>query len=434
MPIEIRQWSSLADAARTTLLARPALAGGQRIRSDVRAILAEVRRNGDGALREFGRKFDKVELRGFEVSRAEKQAAQTCMPDVAVAAIDTAIANVTRFHEAQRPLPIDIDTMPGVRCERVSRPIDSVGLYVPAGTAPLPSAAIMLAVPARIAGCPTRVLCTPPRPDGFADPAVVVAATRAGIERIFKIGGAHAIAAMAYGTKTVPKVSKICGPGNAWVTCAKSLVASDPAGAAIDMPAGPSEVMVIADASAKAAFVAADLLSQAEHGADSQVLLLTTCESLAKAVQSELDVQLASLARRDITARALEHARLVVVDSLETAVAISNDYAPEHLVLQCRNARDLLPHVRNAGSVFLGEWTPEAVGDYCSGTNHVLPTYGYARNYGGLGVDHFLRHMTVQELSREGLARLAPTVVTLAGLEGLDAHAAAVRVRLEHTP
>ncbi len=434
MAIEIQRWTSLSETARAKVLARPALAGGQRIQSEVRAILSEVRRNGDQALRDFGRKFDQVELRGFEVSRAEKQAAQTAMPDAAVAAIDTAIANVTRFHEAQLPLPVDIDTMPGVRCERVTRPIDSVGLYVPAGTAPLPSAAIMLAVPARIAGCPTRVLCTPPRPDGYADPAVVVAATRAGIERVFKLGGAQAIAAMAYGTQTVPKVAKICGPGNAWVTCAKSLVASDPAGATIDMPAGPSEVLVIADESANAAFVAADLLSQAEHGADSQVLLFSTSESLAAAVQAELDLQLVALPRRDIAALALEHSRLIVVDSLATAVAISNDYAPEHLILQCVNARDLLPEVRNAGSVFLGPWTPEAAGDYCSGTNHVLPTYGYARSYGGLGVDHFQRHMTVQELSREGLARLAPTVMTLAGLEGLDAHAAAVRVRLAHAP
>ncbi len=401
------------------------------LRAGVCAILADVRRNGDQALRELGNRFDRVDLPVLEVSRAEKQAAQAYLPDVAVAAIDTAIANVTRFHEAQVPAPVQVDTMPGVRCERLARPIDSVGLYVPAGTAPLPSAAIMLAVPAKIAGCPTRILCTPPRPDGFADPAVVVAATRAGIERIFKVGGAQAIAAMAYGTKTVPKVAKIFGPGNAWVTCAKSLVAGDPDGAAIDMPAGPSEVLVIADETASPAFVAADLLSQAEHGTDSQVLLLTTSEAFARAVKSQIEVQLACLSRREVASQALVHSRLIVVDTLAAAVAICNDYAPEHLILQCAGARMLLAEIRNAGSVFLGPWTPEAAGDYCSGTNHVLPTYGYARNHGGLGVEHFLRQMTVQELSKEGLVRLGPTVMTLAGLEGLDAHAAAVRVRLE---
>lgn len=431
MLIEVRQWTSLGAAERTALLARPALGDPARIDEDVRAIVREVRSNGDRALTELGRKFDRVELSDFEVSRAEKQAAEERVPEAAVAAIDMAIANVRRFHEAQLPQALCLETMPGVRCERVSRPIDSVGLYVPAGSAPLPSAAIMLAVPAEIAGCPTRVLCTPPRPDGSADAAVVVAASRAGVERIFKIGGAQAIAAMAYGTQSVPKVAKICGPGNAWVTCAKSQVAGDPGGAAIDMPAGPSEVMVIADASANPVFIAADLLSQAEHGADSQVLLLCTNEALARAVQEELQAQLALLPRREVATQALEHSRLIVVDSLASALAICNDYAPEHLILQCENARDLVSRVRNAGSVFVGPWTPEAVGDYCSGTNHVLPTYGYARSYGGLGVEHFLRHMTVQELSSDGLRCLAPTVMALAGMEGLEAHAAAVRVRLE---
>jgi histidinol dehydrogenase len=434
MVIELQQWTSLGAAARASVLARPALAGYERIDEDVRAIIAEVRKNGDRALADLGRKFDTVELQRFEVSRAEKQAAEKFLSDAAGAAIDVAIANVRRFHEAQLPQPLSIETMPGVRCERLSRPIDSVGLYVPAGSAPLPSAAIMLAVPADVAGCPTRVLCTPPRPDGSADPAVVVAASRAGVEQIFKIGGAQAIAAMAYGTESVPKVAKICGPGNAWVTCAKSQVASDPGGVAIDMPAGPSEVMVIADASADPVFVAADLLSQAEHGADSQVLLLCTSDAFARAVENEIAAQLAVLPRRDVASLALENCRLIVVGSLASALAVCNAYAPEHLILQCRNARDMVPEVRNAGSVFVGPWTPEAAGDYCSGTNHVLPTYGYARNYSGLGVEHFLRYMSVQELSRDGLGRLGPTVMTLAGLEGLEAHAAAVRVRLEQQP
>jgi len=323
-----------------------------------------------------------------------------------------------------------VETMPGVRCERVSRPIDAVGLYVPAGTAPLPSAAVMLAVPAVIAGCGTKIVCTPPRPDGRADPAVVVAAVRAGVTDIFKIGGAQAVAAMAYGTASVPKVGKIFGPGNAWVTCAKSVVSADPDGAAIDMPAGPSEVLVIADDSASAEFVASDLLSQAEHGVDSQVVLVTTSAALADAVEAQVDEQLRSLSRADIARGSLQHARLVIVDDLETAVAVSNRYAPEHLILQCRDARALLPAITNAGSVFVGEWTPESVGDYCSGTNHVLPTYGYARSYSGLSLDQFMRGMTVQELTRDGLAGLSGAVVTLAGLEGLDAHAAAVTRRL----
>ena len=356
------------------------------------------------------------------------------LPAGAVDAIDLAIANVRRFHEAQRPEPVAVETMPGVLCERVSHPIDAVGLYVPAGTAPLPSAAIMLAVPAAIASCPVRILCTPPRPDGSADPAVLAAATRAGVTDIYKVGGAQAVAAMAYGTESIPKVDKIFGPGNAWVTCAKTLVSSDPDGAAIDMPAGPSEVLVIADADASAEFVASDLLAQAEHGMDSQVLLLSTSAELATAVEQEIDAQLATLSRADIARGALANSRIIIVDGLDEAVAVSNQYAPEHLILQVANPRPLLPSVRNAGSIFVGRWTPESVGDYCSGTNHVLPTYGFATTYSGLGVDQFMRHMTIQELTREGLENLGGAVVTLAGLEGLDAHAAAVSRRLETSP
>jgi histidinol dehydrogenase len=288
----------------------------------------------------------------------------------------------------------------------------------------------MLAVPAQIAGCPTRILCTPPRPDGTADPAVLVAATRAGVREIYKVGGAQAIAAMAYGTESVPRVRKIFGPGNAWVRCAKTLVSTDTDGAAIDMPAGPSEVMVIADAEASPEFVASDLLSQAEHGVDSQVVLLTTSDELAAQVVAELDEQLAELSRREIAAGALAHSRIVVVDDLDTAIEIGNSYAPEHLILQVVEARRLVARVSNAGSVFVGPWTPESAGDYCSGTNHVLPTYGYARAWSGLGVEQFVRQMTVQELSREGLENLGDAIVSLAGLEGLDAHAAAVTRRL----
>ncbi len=430
MTIELRTWSRLGDAQRSALLQRPAVADDAAIREAAAEIIAEVRERGDSALRDLTEKYDRARVDDFRVTADEIAAATAQLTQGQVDAIDLAIRNVRRFHEQQRPAPLLVETMPGVVCERVSHALDAVGLYVPAGTAPLPSAAIMLAVPAMIAGCPTQILCTPPRPDGSADPAVLVAATRAGVEDIYKIGGAQAIAAMAYGTESVPKVCKVFGPGNAWVTSAKALVSGDPAGAAIDMPAGPSEVLVIADSSASAEFVASDLLSQAEHGVDSQVVLVTTSKELAAEVVAQLDQQLAELSRAKIAAESLKHARVFIVPDLETAVSVSNRYAPEHLILQVENPRELLPELRNAGSVFVGPWTPESVGDYCSGTNHVLPTYGFARTYSGLGLDQFMRQMTVQELSREGLASLGDAVVTLAGLEGLDAHAEAVRRRL----
>ncbi len=426
----LAHWTDLDEAGRDALLRRPAVEGDADMRSAVRDILARVKQQGDAAVLDYTERFDGVRLEALSVSAAEFKAAEAALTADQVDAIDTAIDNVRRFHEAQLPKPVSIVTAPGILCERVSHPLDAVGLYVPAGTAPLPSAAVMLAVPAAIAGCPVRILCTPPRRDGSADPAVLVAAARAGVRDVFKIGGAQAVAAMAFGTETVPGVNKIFGPGNAWVTCAKTEVSSDPDGAAIDMPAGPSEVLVIADASADPGFVASDLLSQAEHGTDSQVLLVTDSRELADRVAAEIETQLARLSRREIAAESLRHARLIVVDSLSTAVDVSNRYAPEHLILQCADARALLGQLRNAGSVFVGPWTPESVGDYCSGTNHVLPTYGYARNYSGLGVDQFMRQMTIQELSRDGLERIGATVTTLAGLEGLDAHAAAVTIRL----
>jgi histidinol dehydrogenase len=423
-------WNELSDAERSELLQRPAVADDAGIRGGTEEIIQEVREGGDAALRRLTSQFDRADIDDFRVSREELADAGRQLGAEDLDAIELAIANVRRFHEAQRPDPIRVETMDGVVCERISHPLDAVGLYVPAGTAPLPSAAVMLAVPAAIAGCPVRIMCTPPRADGTADPAVLMAASLAGVRDIFKVGGAQAIAAMAYGTESIPKVGKVFGPGNAWVTCAKSLVSADPAGAAIDMPAGPSEVLVIADDSASAEFVAADLLSQAEHGVDSQVVLLTTSAELARQVAVEVENQLALLSRADIARQALEHSRIIVVDGMDTAIAVSNGYAPEHLIIQADNARSLLPEVRNAGSVFVGPWTPESVGDYCSGTNHVLPTYGFARNYSGLGLDQFMRQMTVQELTREGLANLGNAVVRLADLEGLDAHAAAVTRRL----
>jgi len=426
----ITTWADLAPDEQQALLERPAVRDDAAIRGQAADILAAVRTGGDAAVTDFTRRFDRVELTDFRVTQAELEGAAAALPAGAIRAIDIAIANVRAFHEPQRPTDIDVVTVPGIRCQRISQPLDAVGLYVPAGTAPLPSAAVMLAVPAAIAGCPRRILCTPPRPDGSADPAVLTASSRAGVTEIYKVGGAQAIAAMAYGTTTIPRVNKIFGPGNAWVTAAKSLVAMDPAGAAIDMPAGPSEVLVIADSDANPDYVASDLLSQAEHGRDSQVLLVATSEAVAAATIDAIGDQIRRLPRRDIAAGSLEHSRFIVVPDLESAVSISNRYAPEHLILHVAAPRALLPSLRNAGSVFLGPWSPESVGDYCSGTNHVLPTYGAARAYSGLSVDQFLRHMTVQELTREGLAAIAPSVIELATLEGLDAHAEAVRLRI----
>jgi histidinol dehydrogenase len=406
MAVKSKFWSDLSGAERSALLQRPAIADDAAIRKGAADIIAQVRKYGDAALRELTEKYDRAIVREFRVSAEEIAAATRQLSAGQLDAIDLAIKNVRCFHEQQRPIPIVVETMRGVSCERVSHAIEAVGLYVPAGTAPLPSAAIMLAVPATIAGCQTKILCTPPRPDGTADPAVLAAATRAGVTDIYTIGGAQAIAAMAYGTESVPKVYKIFGPGNAWVTSAKAQVSGDPAGAAMDMPAGPSEVLVIADEHASAEFVASDLLSQAEHGVDSQVVLVTTSESLAAEVAVQLDAQLTGLSREPVVAE------------------------PEHLILQLENAREILPLLRNAGSIFVGPWTPESVGDYCSGTNHVLPTYGFAQTYSGLGVEQFMRQMTIQEVSSEGLRNLGDAVISLAGLEGLDAHAAAVRRRL----
>jgi histidinol dehydrogenase len=428
--IPILSWSSLSAEERRQALRRPMQQDTAALQERVREIVREVRERGDAALREFTRRFDGVALQSIEVSAAEFAAAGTPLTAEQRQAIDRAIANVRRFHEAQIGAPLRVETAPGVVCEGQFRAIEAVGLYVPAGVAPLPSAAIMLAVPARIAGCPTRIICTPPRRDGTADPAVLTIANLCGVRRVFKLGGAQAIAAMAYGTTSVPKVDKIFGPGNAWVTAAKLQVANDPEGAALDLPAGPSEVLVIADPAARAEFVAADLLAQAEHSADAQVVLITTSSAFAEATVAEVEAQMRKLGRIDTLRQSIEHARLFVVDTLDTALEISNAYAPEHLILQVANARDWLPKVRNAGSVFLGAWTPETMGDYCSGANHVLPTHGFAKAYSGLSLHDFLKRMTVQELTSDGLRELGPTAITLAALEGLDAHANAVRVRL----
>lgn len=432
MQLSILNWLSLSADEQRASLRRPTQSAAAELHERVRAIIAEVRANGDAALFQYTQRFDGASLQSLEVAPEEFLVAGRSLNAKQMKALHRAIDNVSRFHVAQLSDPIRIETSPGVICEQQFRPIDAVGLYVPAGVAPLPSAAIMLAVPARIAGCTTRIICTPPRKDGTADPAVLTVARLCGVERVFKVGGAQAIAAMAYGTQSVPKVDKIFGPGSAWVTAAKLLVANDPDGAALDLPAGPSEVLVIADDSARAEFVAADLLAQAEHSVDAQVILVTTSATLAQSVLKELEAQTQRLSRASTLLESISHSRIFVVDSIEAAFEVSNAYAPEHLIVQIENARSWLPKVRNAGSVFLGRWTPETMGDYCSGTNHVLPTYGFARAYSGLSMTDFLKRMTIQELTADGLRDLGPTAITIAELEGLDAHANAVQVRLAH--
>jgi histidinol dehydrogenase len=428
--LALLDWTELDDGQRAAALERPAQREAARLIDGATRIVEDVRARGDDALREHTLQLDRVRLESFAVSTEEFHSAEAALTAEQIAALHRAIDTVTRFHELQVPGPLRLETAPGVNCERLIVPIEAVGLYVPAGTAPLPSTAIMLAVPARIAGCRVRVLCTPPRPDGTADPAVLVVARLCGIGQVFKLGGAQAVAAMAYGTASVPKVDKIFGPGNAWVTAAKQIVAGDARGAALDMPAGPSEVLVIADHSARPEFVAADLLAQAEHSEDAQVLLVTTSRELAKASIAEVGRQMAGLPRRAITERSIAESRVLLVPDLETALEVSNRYAPEHLILQVESPRAWLGRVRNAGSVFLGAWTPETMGDYCSGTNHVLPTYGHARAYSGLGVADFVKRITVQEVTPTGLADLGRTARTLAELESLEAHANAVSVRL----
>lgn len=423
-------WSQLDATAQAQALQRPVQAVAARTRESVAALIAAVRDDGDAALREISLRFDGVAPASFEVSDEEFAAAERAVPAELRQAMIDAAERIRVFHKAGMSAGYAVETAPGVRCERMVRPIGRVGLYVPAGSAPLPSTALMLGVPAQLAGCREVVLCTPPRRDGSADPAVLVAARLTGVHRVFKLGGAQAIAAMAYGTASVPACDKLYGPGNSYVTEAKQQVAQDGA-AAIDMPAGPSEVLVIADAGANPAFVAADLLSQAEHGPDSQVLLLTDDAALLAQVEAQVQAQLARLSRADIAAQALQSSRLILVDALVQAFQISNRYAPEHLILALREPRDWLAQVEAAGSVFLGDYTPEALGDYCSGTNHVLPTAGAARAYSGVSVASFQNMISVQSASAQGIAAIGNCARVLARAEGLDAHENAVALRME---
>lgn len=428
--MRIFNWNRLDPAARRAALARPGHEERSGVAQVARDVIAEIRAGGDAALARLTQRFDGVSPANLRVTPAEFDNARSALSGQQIAALERAISNVQRFHQAQAPKPLLFETEPGVRCEQIIRPIQAVGLYVPGGTAPLPSAVIMLAVPARLAGCRDRILCTPPGKDGCVHPAVLVAASLCGISRVFKAGGAQAIAALAFGTESIPAVDKIFGPGNAWVTAAKTLVAADPEGPACDLPAGPSEVLIVADETARPELVAADLLAQAEHDALAQAILVTHSRELAERVRGEIAQQRAGLSREAILEQSLRGCRAIVVADLDTAIEVVNDYAPEHLMLEVRNPRRWLHEIQNAGSVFLGSWSPETLGDYCSGPNHVLPTDGHARTLSGLSVRDFVKTIAVQEVSTDGLRALAPTAMALAELEGLDAHASAVRRRL----
>ncbi|MFT6925550.1 MAG: histidinol dehydrogenase [Psychromonas sp.] len=420
-------WLDLSDEQQTALLARPAMADSAGLKTTVSEIISDVRIKGDGALLDYTKRFDKLDGENFTISEAQIKQASARLGDDIKTAIRTAYNQVVKFHQAQVQDVIRVETMPGVVCEMHTQAIESVGLYIPGGSAPLPSTVIMTAAPAQIAGCSRLVLCSPPP---LAD-EILYAASLCGVDEIYTVGGAQAIAALAYGTETIAAVDKIFGPGNAFVTEAKRQVSNDFAGAAIDMPAGPSEVLVIADENADPAFIAADLLSQAEHGHDSQSILVTPSIAIAEQTAIEINQQLAVLERRDIASKAIANSVSIICENLDQAAQISNRYAPEHLIVQTNSPRSLQPKLKNAGSIFLGAWTPESVGDYASGTNHVLPTYGYTRTYSSLGLADFVKRYTVQELTKEGLLNLAPTVTCLADAEGLTAHKRAVTIRVD---
>lgn len=409
-----------------SILARPVM-DDTALRATVRTVLDDVRARGDEAINEYTEKFDGVLLKDFAFDENELIEAEAALSHELKTAIQTAAENITTFHQAQLQAPSVIETMPGVRCWRKSVGIETVGIYIPGGTAPLFSTVLMLGIPAHLAGCKRIVLCSPPDKNGQLHPAIIYAAKLVGVTHIYKIGGVQAIAAMAYGTRTVPKVYKIFGPDNQYVTCAKQLVQME--GLAIDMPAGPSEVCVLADTSANPDFVAADLLSQAEHGADNQVLLVSTDQQMIPRVLDAVAKQLESLPRKALAAKALEHSRAVYLPDEEEAISLVNAYAAEHLIIAMDNAAKVAEQIVNAGSVFIGHYSPESVGDYASGTNHTLPTNGFAHAYSGVSVDAFVKKITYQQLSQQGLNNIAETVRLMAEAEGLDAHARAVTIR-----
>lgn len=424
--MEVIKYPSKADWP--SLVKRPAL-DVTTLFDTVRTVLNEVRSEGDTAVKRYEKKFDKVTLSGLQVSEEEIKEARELVSEDLKQAIRTAKANIEKFHASQRFTGQKVETTSGVTCWQKAVAIEKVGLYIPGGTAPLFSTVLMLAVPAHIAGCKEIVLCTPPNREGKVHPAILFAAETAGVSKIFKAGGIQAIAAMAYGTESVPKVYKIFGPGNQYVTAAKQLVSLKDV--AVDMPAGPSEVEVIADGTANPDFIAADFLSQAEHGADSQAMLVTSAESIVSPVVDAIQQQLSELSRKDITAKALEHSRIIVLKDEQEVIAFTNMYAPEHLIIQTENYAHIAEQIENAGSVFMGPYTPESAGDYASGTNHTLPTNGYAKAYSGVNLDSFIKKITFQEITAEGIKNLGGTIQTMAGNEQLDAHRNAVTIRLK---
>lgn len=409
-----------------TLLQRPAI-DNSALQEKVSGVMNEVKRNGDQALKQFTLQFDGVTIEEVLVSDGEINHAIALVPDALKQAIRQAAENLRLFHQKQVAAVEIVETMPGVQCWRKSVGIEKVGLYIPGGTAPLFSTILMLGIPAAIAGCKEVILCSPPDKQGKLNPAILYAAQLVGIRRIYKAGGVQAIAAMAYGTETIPQVYKIFGPGNQFVTCAKQMVQQE--GIAIDMPAGPSEVCVMADAGANPVFVAADLLSQAEHGTDSQVLLVVTDETILPAIEAALEKQLLLLPRKEIAEKALENSMAIVVNGMEEAIDLVNEYAAEHLIIACEQDASVAEKIINAGSVFLGNYSPESAGDYASGTNHTLPTNGFAKAYSGVSLDSFVKKITYQKLTQDGIRNLGKTVTLMAEAEGLQAHANAVYVR-----
>ena len=424
--MQVIKFPSKKDYAQ--LLKRP-LHDYRAVRETVQAILDNVRIHGDAAVKQYTQQFDRISLHDFELQASEWDAADS-IDESLKKAIDVAIKNISMFHRSQFENVTKVDTMPGITCWRKSVPIEKVGLYIPGGTAPLFSTVLMLAVPARIAGCNEIIVCTPPQTDGNVHPAILYAARQTGVRKIFKIGGAQAIAAMAFGTQTIPKVHKIFGPGNQYITCAKMLVAAE--GVAIDMPAGPSEVAILADETCDPEYVAADLLAQAEHGKDSQVLLVSTDERVIDQTKDSLQRQFSQLPRWEIVEAAVKNSKAILVQTLDDALELINQYAPEHLIIACRDAEAIAENVRSAGSVFLGNYSSESVGDYASGTNHTLPTNGFAAAYSGVSLDSFFKKITFQQVTKEGLSNIAETVQVMAEAEGLRAHANAVSIRLKN--
>lgn len=429
--MKIFDWTSLPAAKRQAALSRPEAMSDPAVIANVASIMAAVKAEGDKAVLDYTAKFDGVTLNSLRVDLSVCEAAWNNLNIDDKAALETAKANIEAFHTAQIPENISVETMPGVTCRREARAITAAGLYVPGGTAPLVSTLLMLAIPAKVAGVSRRVIATPPGKDGQINQAILAAAYLCDVTDVFACGGAQAIAALAYGTESIPACDKIFGPGNMYVAAAKSLAALAPGGPAIDMPAGPSEAMVIADESANPVFVASDLLSQAEHDKVAQVIGVCSSFDVANAIQDEIKRQVATLPRRDIAKEALSFARIIIAPERSDRLEIINAYAPEHLILQIENPECYVADIQNAGSIFLGPWTPESVGDYASGTNHTLPTYGAARAYSGVTLESFMKYISVQELTLDGLRLIGPTVERLANLEGLEAHRRAVSLRLE---